>query len=571
MFRIATKSKKSIQNLVNSKNNGLSSQLNKSLSSKSSPPTPPPVTPKPTIHSNANKSSDGGGGFLFGIGLALFGVSYLSYKLEEDIKLAASLESRIPFDLISYLDPIRSLIRKTGIIIDEPKLLPPIEEIDFEEPNPFQQENNEIEQSNSIKEEQEVKKKEEEKQQEEEDHINQEEYLISDKQKNEFENILNDALTLTEPPRIEENKPIENDTSTEESPLVVNNDIIQEEIVNDINETKEEDVVIEVESEPTKTISDVVTSEEVESYLPKVKSEYIANKSYNDSADNAVDQLTKQSVALRKELELTLLSDINELDADALRTRVVQLTAEFFERTKWEGIRLHQTLKQVENEITRRYMDLMQQQREELERESKAKLSLKEEEISKEFLKSSKESIDKQAKEFEEYLNKALDAQANILVEEMKEKMNHDFAVLREKHVKEKLETQETIQKLRTQLELFNNIVDKNHLKKSESRNIHQQSAVILALETKLSTSKPIENDIKNVKDVCYNDNLTMSILQTIPNDVYKSGVLTVPELKSRFHVVRAEVRKVSLAPESEFVPSIIGHFVGMFLIIIFI
>lgn len=50
----------------------------------------------------------------------------------------------------------------------------------------------------------------------------------------------------------------------------------------------------------------------------------------------ATEDLAVQSAVLRKELEATLLKDLDQLDERALRYRIIQLAAEMQERTKWE-------------------------------------------------------------------------------------------------------------------------------------------------------------------------------------------------------------------------------------------
>jgi len=99
------------------------------------------------------------------------------------------------------------------------------------------------------------------------------------------------------------------------------------------------------------------------------------------AAAEVFDEMSLQSVALRKELEQSLLHDLHKLDADALRTRMTQLAAEFFERTKWESLRMHQAMRQVETDVARKYLELMNQQRGELEAETKKALAAKEEQL----------------------------------------------------------------------------------------------------------------------------------------------------------------------------------------------
>jgi hypothetical protein len=56
-------------------------------------------------------------------------------------------------------------------------------------------------------------------------------------------------------------------------------------------------------------------------------------------------------------------TDIDTLDEAGLRTRVAQIAAEFVGRTKWENLRLSQSLKQVEAEVSSKYLMLMLKQR----------------------------------------------------------------------------------------------------------------------------------------------------------------------------------------------------------------
>lgn len=87
-----------------------------------------------------------------------------------------------------------------------------------------------------------------------------------------------------------------------------------------------------------------------------------------------MEDLNEQTNTFKRELEQSLLKDIENLDENALRIKIAQLSSEFFERTKWEGIRLHQSLRQLEADITRRYLDLLKEQRQELENEVKKAL-----------------------------------------------------------------------------------------------------------------------------------------------------------------------------------------------------
>ena len=75
----------------------------------------------------------------------------------------------------------------------------------------------------------------------------------------------------------------------------------------------------------------------------------------HDVATVLMEELDEQTATFKRELESSLLKDLEHMNEDQLRLRVAQLASEFFERTKWEGIRLHQSLRQLEGDITKRY------------------------------------------------------------------------------------------------------------------------------------------------------------------------------------------------------------------------
>ena len=54
---------------------------------------------------------------------------------------------------------------------------------------------------------------------------------------------------------------------------------------------------------------------------------------------------------------------MDNLDAPALRYRIVQLAAEMQERTKWEALRLKEFMSQAEKSTAEKYTSLMQEQR----------------------------------------------------------------------------------------------------------------------------------------------------------------------------------------------------------------
>ena len=66
-----------------------------------------------------------------------------------------------------------------------------------------------------------------------------------------------------------------------------------------------------------------------------------------------MNEFAQQSQALRKELETRYLQDVQQLqDPLQLRSRVIQLAGELFERISLEGMRLDLALRKVTKSIS---------------------------------------------------------------------------------------------------------------------------------------------------------------------------------------------------------------------------
>jgi len=101
--------------------------------------------------------------------------------------------------------------------------------------------------------------------------------------------------------------------------------------------------------------------------LPVVEAESHISSVKGESADAALDRMTVSASKARLELQSSLLQDLDSLNNDELRQRITQLAAEFFERTKWEGLRMHEALKHLEGELSEKYGVLMESQRAQLQ------------------------------------------------------------------------------------------------------------------------------------------------------------------------------------------------------------
>jgi hypothetical protein len=71
----------------------------------------------------------------------------------------------------------------------------------------------------------------------------------------------------------------------------------------------------------------------------------------------------QSNAVLKQHLEQTLLNNLNHMSDEQLRTEINKLAYELIERSKWEGMRLHDALLRVEADVAKKYLETMDKQR----------------------------------------------------------------------------------------------------------------------------------------------------------------------------------------------------------------
>jgi hypothetical protein len=307
------------------------------------------------------------------------------------------------------------------------------------------------------------------------------------------------------------------------------------------------------------------------SHLAAVPAEVRAQNFKHDIATILLNELNEQTASFKHELEETLLKDLQTLDEHALRLRVAKLSSEFFERSKWEGIRLHQSLRQLEHDITRRYLDLLAEQRTQLEAEVRRALFAKE----KDMAIDADRAMHSAHARFELQLQDALRVQAEAAQKKMQEelvametKLARDFenqiSVMlteeRQKHIESLTAQQGKISGVEAELSILTGIVESKENLKMLSNSLHKQSSAILALESALTDSRSLAPEVSALKKLCKGDAFLETVVSSIPAAAER-GIPTLPDLRARFKLVQSEVRKHALAPEAA--PKIVGQMVG--------
>lgn len=327
-------------------------------------------------------------------------------------------------------------------------------------------------------------------------------------------------------------------------------------------------IPVVVESAKAPIISSGIT-------IPVMPSEELAKATDSKVLKQALADSARDYIALRRDLESTLLKDVHTLGEHDLRIRIKQLATEMFERLAWEDVRMTQSLKGVQSELGSKYADLMARQRQELEfevkkllfqyeQEANTKSASKLREVETSYQKQLEDTIRAQAEGFHATLKKELDEQSKKIHTELQDDLNHQVAVLRKDQVKELLELMPEIQSVVTQLGAVKLATDRTAAAIKQTIDIHQLSAAVLSLELALTSPTHYEQDDKfiaqhfaEVRKACQGDEVVKAALDALPPRVISSGALQLPELQVRFSVMRDEVRKTTLTPEAA--PKMIG------------
>ena len=309
--------------------------------------------------------------------------------------------------------------------------------------------------------------------------------------------------------------------------------------------------------------------------LGVVRAEETAESLRHEVIPRTLEELMAQTAVTRREVEESILRGLEGLDESALRLRLLRLAADFFERTKWEGVRLHHAMRQVETEVSARYKELMAQQRAELELEAEkanirmlaalqAESSARHEDEVLRFERELREALHQQGEELRSQSEDQLRKQSIRIHEELQDQLHHEVAKLRESHVKALLELQERLEETGGLLRALSDAVEQKHQRIAFSAASHAQAAAILALENSLQKTTPIRETVDILRASCSEDELSVALLQALPAVALDRGVPTTSDLRKRFEVVRGEVRKAALAPTSA--PSLVGQAVGSLL-----
>lgn len=314
-------------------------------------------------------------------------------------------------------------------------------------------------------------------------------------------------------------------------------------------------------------------AEHYHSGLPVVEAETRAHHVHSDATESAMQEHAHYAAALRKEVEASLLRDLDSLSANELRVRLNTLASELLDRASWEGVRLHEAAKVVEADLIRKFNDLLEAQRVELEKERSSKIIAREIEISQALSTQSQEALVR----FESKLHETLRSQFETLqsslnrelqdisvAQEQEHSIDNLFllASTRNKHVEQLMIIQEQLLDVVSQLSALGKVSNTMQEQNEAIKRTHKQSSALASLEHALRSSQSVTSEIALVQSVFGEQHEFIdTLIRTLPKEASNTGVPTLTELRSRFKVVREEVRKAAMAPPDA--PQIVGQLVG--------
>lgn len=291
----------------------------------------------------------------------------------------------------------------------------------------------------------------------------------------------------------------------------------------------------------------------------------ISRSAEADTLAALAEESNQQLQALRQEFEKKLLADVQNMSAEELRLRVIQLNTELLERSKWEGLRLQNSIQKVEQELTTAYHMLLEQQEKDLVEELNEKLATQESiyqlelatrlgEFSTQSELKSEAVLAEEKKKYEQ----ALEAEKARIQEEttkdLQQDLNNQVALLRNEQIQQLVAVQKDVESLKMKLSVYDIAAGDIEDLTKRSAAAHKETAVLLALENSLSQpSKSFKNELAAAKEFAKNSQssqLLSVVLDSIPSQL--ADTTTPPswqEIKYRFQIVREELRKEALAP----------------------
>jgi len=281
--------------------------------------------------------------------------------------------------------------------------------------------------------------------------------------------------------------------------------------------------------------------------------------SSSSTTSNVDLELTKAHAAIRANLDETLFKDLDSLTYSQLRIRVVQLSSEMQERTKWEAVRLREFLAMKEKESEERHLSTLQTQR--LEFQDLLARRLREQEDT--LTRTTNTLLQTKEAAFHSILTTATatqDAAHTAALESTTDRIQREVTATAEAAFGQKLAEEKVrfVQELETRAKALEELAERlvrNDEMLEISRNFeggsqiaHRVSAAALALAERMETREGAGEEVAALKAAAVENGVIAAALEKIPRSV-RTGVPTLPELQTLFDEVHSVGRQAAHVP----------------------
>ncbi|RLN45875.1 hypothetical protein BBJ28_00022255, partial [Nothophytophthora sp. Chile5] len=260
-----------------------------------------------------------------------------------------------------------------------------------------------------------------------------------------------------------------------------------------------------------------------------------------------------------------------ELDANALAIRVAQLATEMKHRSKWEAVRLLESLRRMEEDAQKKSSEVLRRQdalhKELLARELRLQQEVLSRQARDEMVALKQQYADDLARNVSQQRasllselqrtfdreTKAINARYTQQLSAASDKMQQTLAEEREERLAE-------LEKYRAELRALGTVLDSSSTYEAFSHRVHKTSMAALALSDRVEAAAPLRSEIRALREAARNDPLIEAAVKSLPQSVIEEGAPSVSQLQERFKVVKSVGHRAALVPEDS---GIIGQAFG--------
>ncbi|KAE9040753.1 hypothetical protein PR001_g6922 [Phytophthora rubi] len=295
------------------------------------------------------------------------------------------------------------------------------------------------------------------------------------------------------------------------------------------------------------------------------------DKQIQATTNDLLSSLKAESDAAAAEMDKQYLKGLNELDANALAIRVAQLATEMKHRSKWEAVRLLESLRHMEEDAQKKSTEVLRRQ-DELHKELLAReLRLQQELLSRQ----SREEMAALKKQYADDLARNVSQQRASLLSELQRTFARESKAIEERHAKQLQDATEKMEKTltaereqrvrelenyRAELRALGTVLDSSSTYEAFSHRVHKASMAALALSDRVEAAAPLRSEIRALREAARNDPFIEAAVKSLPQDVIEQGAPSVGQLQVRFKVVKSVGHRAALVPENS---GIIGQAFG--------